>query len=84
LVAGAVDQAGAWNPAPAEAHAVKAVERMFNWNWAAAKRELGRTLNLNPSSAGARHWVSHDFVLTGDFACSLQKASGRWHSIRSI
>jgi tetratricopeptide (TPR) repeat protein len=44
----------------AEAHAsVAAVKLMFDWDFAAAERELKRAIELNPSYPDARHFYGH-------------------------
>lgn len=40
----------------AEAHAALGFARMYNWDWEAAKRELDRALELNPSYSSAHVW----------------------------
>jgi DNA-binding winged helix-turn-helix (wHTH) protein/TolB-like protein/Tfp pilus assembly protein PilF len=59
-------------PDLAEGHISLAyVKLSYDWDLPGAEREFARALELNPSSAPARHWYSHYFMAAGD----LGKAS---------
>lgn len=47
------------------------VKLSYDWDLSGAAREFSRALELNPSSATARHWYSHYFMAAGD----LEKAA---------
>ncbi|HEY9283704.1 MAG TPA: tetratricopeptide repeat protein, partial [Pyrinomonadaceae bacterium] len=50
----------------AEAHAsLGHVHMRYDWDWAAAEREYMRAVELNPSYAPARHWLSIFMTITG-------------------
>jgi len=42
------------------------VKLSYDWDLPGAAREFSRALELNPSSATARHWYSHYFMAEGD------------------
>jgi len=61
-------QALALDPALADAHASMALIHMFyDWDWAAAERELVRALALNPGSALVHLWAAHYLTIVGRF-----------------
>jgi TolB-like protein len=45
--------------APEAHHAMCAVDFFFRWNWQAAEKECGRTIELNPSLAEAHHLFAY-------------------------
>lgn len=50
----------------AEAHAsLGHVHMRYDWDWEAAEREYLRAVELNPSYAPARHWLSIYLTITG-------------------
>jgi len=55
-----------------EAHASLGYTYLFhNWDWASAKRELDRAVELNPNDASAHDWLSHYFIVMRQFDASL-------------
>ncbi len=62
------------DPNLADGHASLAyVELSYDWDLPAAAREFSRALELNPSSATARHWYSHYFMAKGDLAKATEQ-----------
>ena len=60
------------DPDLAEAHnSLAYVKLSYDWDLTGAQREFSRALELNPSSATARHWFSHYYMAAGD----MDKAS---------
>jgi DNA-binding winged helix-turn-helix (wHTH) protein/TolB-like protein/Tfp pilus assembly protein PilF len=60
------------DPDSADGHISLAyVKLSYDWDLPGAAREFSRALELNPSSATARHWYSHYFMAAGD----LRKAT---------
>jgi serine/threonine-protein kinase len=52
-----------------EAHlALGIVKLQYDWDWAGARQELDRALQLNPGSALALHWSAHWFETQGRMA----------------
>jgi serine/threonine protein kinase/TolB-like protein/Tfp pilus assembly protein PilF len=49
------------------------VELSYDWDLPAAAREFSRALDLNPSSATARHWYSHYFMAKGELANATEQ-----------
>ncbi len=50
----------------AEAHAALAdVKLHYDWDWADAEREFQRSLQLNPSDSGVRHFYAHYLLTVG-------------------
>ncbi len=49
------------------------VELSYDWDLAAAAKEFSRALDLNPSSATARHWYSHYFMAKGELANATEQ-----------
>jgi len=45
----------------------------YDWDLRGAAREFSRALELNPSSATARHWYSHYFMAAGDLGKASQQ-----------
>ncbi len=45
----------------------------YDWDLPGAGREFSRALELNPSSATARHWYSHYFMAAGDLASASEQ-----------
>ncbi|MFY9725753.1 MAG: winged helix-turn-helix domain-containing protein [Bryobacteraceae bacterium] len=44
---------------------------VHGWDWAGAKRELDRAVELNPNDASAHDWLSHYFIAMRQFDASL-------------
>ncbi len=63
LAIGAANRAIEIDELNAEAHAALGFARMYNWDWDAAKLELDRALELNPSYASARVWRASWLVI---------------------
>ncbi len=62
----AAERAIALDDTLAEAHAAAAANKLlFDWDWAAAERELRRSLELNPNSAEAHDLYAYYFDVTG-------------------
>jgi TolB-like protein/DNA-binding winged helix-turn-helix (wHTH) protein/Tfp pilus assembly protein PilF len=60
------------DPNLGEAHASLGYTYLFHsWDWAGAKRELDRAVELNASDASAHDWLSHYFIAMGQFEASL-------------
>ena len=58
----------------AEAHAALALVKMhYDWDWASAKREFLRSLELNPSDSYVRHLYAHFLLTMGEPADSLEE-----------
>jgi serine/threonine-protein kinase len=56
------------DPSLREAHVSLAQWHVFyNWDWAAAQREVSRALELNPGSALTHLWAGHFFSIIGRF-----------------
>jgi TolB-like protein/Flp pilus assembly protein TadD len=49
------------------------VKLSYDWDLAGASREFSRALELNPSSATARHWYSHYFMAAGDLGQATEQ-----------
>jgi len=45
----------------------------YDWDLPGAGREFSRALELNPSSATARHWYSHYFMAAGDLVRACEQ-----------
>ncbi len=45
----------------------------YDWDLPGAEREFSRALELNPSSATARHWYSHYFMAAGDLVKATEQ-----------
>ncbi len=74
LAKSAAQKALELDPDLAEGHVSLAyVKLSYDWDLPGAAREFSRALELNPSSATARHWYSHYFMAAGD----LPKATGQ-------
>jgi len=59
----------------AEAHsALGATEMFYKWDWPAAKRELQRTLDLNPDDPNAHRLYSYLLTATGRFDEAIAQA----------
>ena len=55
-----------------EAHASLGYTYLFHtWDWAGAKRELDRAVELNPNDASAHDWLSHYSIAMRQFDASL-------------
>jgi TolB-like protein/Flp pilus assembly protein TadD len=68
----AAERAIAADPSLAEPHVGLAYARLFGeWAFAAAEREIGRALELNPTSAAVRQWHALYLGMTGDFEAAL-------------
>ncbi len=62
----AAERAVALDDTLAEAHDAAAANKLFfDWDWAAAERELRRTLELNPNFADAHSLYGYYFDITG-------------------
>ena len=60
------------DPNLGEAHASLGYTYLFHgWDWAGAKRELDRAVELNPNDASAHDWLSHYSVAMRQFDASL-------------
>ncbi len=60
------------DPNLGEAHASLGYTYLFHaWDWAGAKRELDRAVELNPNDANAHDWLSHYFIAMRQFDRSL-------------
>ncbi len=60
------------DPNLGEAHASLGYTYLFHvWDWAGAKRELDRAVELNPNDASAHDWLSHYFIAMRQFDASL-------------
>ena len=58
----------------AEAHAALGLVLMFyDWDWAGAKRECSRAIELNPGCAIAHQRLAQSFNLEGNFAEAMQE-----------
>jgi tetratricopeptide (TPR) repeat protein len=56
------------DPANVEAHtALGQVDLFYEWDWGAAERRFRRTLELNPNSPEALHWLSHLLLAIGRY-----------------
>ncbi|MGO9009197.1 MAG: winged helix-turn-helix domain-containing protein [Bryobacteraceae bacterium] len=63
------------DPNLGEAHASLGYTYLFHvWDWAGAKRELDRAVELNPNDASAHDWLSHYFIAMGQFDASLAQS----------
>jgi len=63
------------DPNLGEAHASLGYTYLFHdWNWAAAKRELDRAVELNANDADAHDWLSHYYIAMGQFDASLAES----------
>ena len=49
------------------------VKLSYDWDLPGAAREFSRALELNPSSATARHWYSHYFMAAGDLGKATEQ-----------
>ncbi len=45
----------------------------YDWDLSGAQREFRRALDLNPSSATARHWFSHYYMAAGDLPQAIEQ-----------
>ena len=62
------------DPDLAEGHISLAyVNLSYDWDLPSAAREFSRALELNPSSATARHWYSHYFMAAGDLGQATEQ-----------
>jgi serine/threonine-protein kinase len=62
----AAERAVALDPDSGEAHlALGIVKLQYDWDWAGAKQELDRAVQLNPESSFALHWRGHWFETQG-------------------
>jgi len=60
------------DPDLGEAHASLGYTYLFHaWDWAGAKRELDRAVELNPNDASAHDWLSHYSIAMRQFDASL-------------
>jgi TolB-like protein/Tfp pilus assembly protein PilF len=60
------------DPDLGEAHASLGYTYLFHtWDWAGAKRELDRAVELNPNDASAHDWLSHYSTAMRQFDASL-------------
>jgi len=60
------------DPNLGEAHASLGYTCFFHsWDWAGAKRELDRAVELNPNDASAHDWLSHYSIAMRQFDASL-------------
>jgi len=60
------------DPNLGEAHASLGYTYLFHgWDWAGAKRELDRAVELNPNDASAHDWLSHYSIAMRQFDASL-------------
>jgi serine/threonine-protein kinase len=58
-----------------EAHTSLAhVHLHYEWNWASARREFDRALELNPKYSQAHHWFSHFEMAMGNIGASLTES----------
>ncbi len=63
------------DPNLGEAHASLGYTYLFHaWDWAGAKRELDRAVELNRNDANAHDWLSHYFIAMGQFDASLAQS----------
>ena len=63
-----LDRALSIDPLLPEAHASKAIaQAFFDWEFAAAEKNIQRALEINPSYATARHWYSYYLRAMGRF-----------------
>jgi len=69
LAKAAAQKALELDPDLAEGHISLAyVKLSYDWDLPGAEREFTRALELNPSSATAKHWFSHYFMASGNLA----------------
>jgi len=69
LAKAAAQKALELDPDLAEGHISLAyVKLSYDWDLPGAEREFARALELNPSSATAKHWFSHYFMASGNLA----------------
>jgi DNA-binding winged helix-turn-helix (wHTH) protein/TolB-like protein/Tfp pilus assembly protein PilF len=74
LAKSAAQKALELDPDLAEGHISLAyVKLSYDWDLAGASREFSRALELNPSSATARHWYSHYFMAAGDLGQATEQ-----------
>ena len=74
LAKSAAQKAIELDPDLAEGHVSLAyVKLSYDWDLPGAAREFSRALELNPSSATARHWYSHYFMAAGDLGKATEQ-----------
>ncbi len=64
-------QAAALDESLAETHALLAMVKTYDWDWAGAEQEFQRALALNPNDSQARHWYGVYLCAMGRFEESL-------------
>lgn len=74
LAKAAAQKAIELDPELSEGHVSLAyVNLSYDWDLPGAARRFARALELNPSSATARHWYSHYFMAAGDLGKAAEQ-----------
>ncbi|HEY7159656.1 MAG TPA: tetratricopeptide repeat protein, partial [Acidobacteriota bacterium] len=65
----------ALDPASAEAHSSFGfLLTNYEWDWAKAKSEFERALQINPNYSNAHHWYSHLLIAMSDYESALKES----------